>query len=317
MQRKFWTEGEIKLLRVFAQQGKTKIEYIKEFNRNWTAISKQLSKQKISFKSISILTIEKYNSEILRLYAEGKTTTELASVYDISVGMIRKFLKQHLILRDDHLTHAKRYSYNEHFFDDIDSEEKAYFLGLLFADGHNSEKNYIRLSLHIKDIDIIKVFLKVLNSNLPIKFGGKDKTMAVCNIYSKHMSDTLRTYGMVHNKYFNDNFPEIREELNIHFIRGYFDGDGSIFSTKIKNHNLKYTFNITGSYKTILKIQCILSSKLNLRVNKLFPRYKNKELSSFHFCYSGNLQVKLIRNLLYDKATVYLIRKHNKFFEIP
>lgn len=317
MLRKIWTAEEIKMLIVFAQEGKSQSEYITQFNRNWTAISKQLSKQKIPIKSLSLLVIERHEKEILTLYNEGETITNLANKYGIHKSNIRKFLKKHVILRDDHLTHAKRYNYNEHYFDVIDSEDKAYFLGLLFADGHNSSKNYIRLSLHNKDIDIIKTFLIKLNADVPITLGGIDKKMATINICSKHMSNKLRTYGMCSNKYFSFNFPSIPEHLNIHFIRGYFDGDGSVFSSKIKTFNLKYTFNITGNYETLLKIQTILCDKLGLRKNKMQTRYKNKTQSSVHFSYSGNKQVKLIRDLLYNGATVYLNRKHSKFFEIP
>jgi hypothetical protein len=317
MLRKIWTADEIELLKIFAKSGKSKNEYINQFNRNWTAISKQLSKQKISIKSLSLLTVEKHEKEILRLYNKGEGITYLANKYNIHKNNIRRFLKKHVVLRNDHLTHAKKYKYDEHYFDIIDSEDKAYFLGLLFADGHNSANNCIRLSLHKKDIDIIQVFLKKLNANVPIKFTGPDKKMATVNIFSKHMSETLRSYGMSSNKYFSFNFPEILEELNVHFIRGYFDGDGSVFSSKIKTYNLKYTFTITGNYETLLKIQNILCNKLGLKKIKMQKRYKHKLKSSVHFSYTGNRQVKLIRDFLYKDATVYLKRKHSKFFKIP
>jgi hypothetical protein len=316
MLRKKWTNEEIELLKKFTQEGKEKSEYIKVFNRNWTAISKQLSKQKIKIYSNSSLIIEKYKNEILTLYIKGETISNLAKKYNIHSCNIRKYLKTQLKLRNDQKTHAKKYIYNENYFDVIDTEDKAYFLGLLFADGHNSYENYVRLSLNIKDIDIIEKFIEKLNSNIPIKINLKNN-MATINIYSKHMSDILRLQGMSSNKYFTFNFPNIPEHLNIHFIRGYFDGDGSIFCTKNKNHSLKYTFNITGNYETLIKIQDILCIKLKLRKNKMYKRYKNKKLSSVHFSYCGNKQVKLIRNLLYDNATVYLKRKHNKFFNIP
>ena len=73
------------------------------------------------------------------------------------------------------------------------------------------------------------------------------------------------------------------------FIRGYFDGDGSIYSCKENTkYSKKYSFNITGNDITLLKIQNILVSKIGLKKNKLYKRYKFKTQSSFSFTYSYN-----------------------------
>ena len=70
-----------------------------------------------------------------------------------------------------------KYSYDSNFFEKIDSEAKAYWLGFLYADGyiHRNYKNgkiksmSLELSLKSEDRAHLENFLRDIRSNVPIK----------------------------------------------------------------------------------------------------------------------------------------------------
>lgn len=129
---------------------------------------------------------------------------------------------------------------DESFFKKIDTEEKAYVLGFLYADGYNhynpSKSSYfISMAQLTQDIDILKKINNAMMSNYPIhtniqKENNKEKS--VLTISSKNLSQDLCKLGCPKAKTFLIRFPNENQyfdnDLMCHFIRGYFDGDGCI-----------------------------------------------------------------------------------------
>src|SRR5579863_1325734 len=94
-----------------------------------------------------------------QMYVEQKLSTyEIAKIFNCSANVIQKeFKKAHLPIRD--ASHAKqKYPINENIFDEINTEEKAYWLGFLYADGNVSKTNRTRLSLAEEDREIVDKF---------------------------------------------------------------------------------------------------------------------------------------------------------------
>ena len=57
--------------------------------------------------------------------------------------------------------------YNRHIFDEINSPEKAYWLGFIVADGYlNDDKNMLRIKLGNKDKSHLEKFIKFLEGDL-------------------------------------------------------------------------------------------------------------------------------------------------------
>ena len=135
---------------------------------------------------------------------------------------------------------------NYNYFDTIDTEEKAYWLGFLFADGNLSVPSYttkegkikngrykISLELKAEDIEHLKKFAKAIDYEKEIKTvkcSGYDDTTKRCRLMfnNKHMWNTLNNLGCTPRKSLTLQFPNISEKLEIPFIRGYFDGDGCL-----------------------------------------------------------------------------------------
>ena len=144
---------------------------------------------------------------------------------------------------------------NEKFFDNIDSEEKAYLLGFFIADGcmQKEEKKKdgkvysysyrFTLSNSIDDLEIIELFQKSICPNKKIEFINDQrgvkfrKEQARLRWTSKHMFETLESYNIHPRKTYDNEFflPKIMSDnLLRHFIRGLFDGDGHKAQCEIK-----------------------------------------------------------------------------------
>ena len=129
---------------------------------------------------------------------------------------------------------------NEQYFDNINSREKAYFLGLLCADGSISKRLYrkqfyyeVSLSSSLKDREIVDSFAKATGTHTRIKVykdtrpGKSTYKTAIAEIKRKHTTETL--IKIFKGSYKKDRqMPDIPLSLYPDFIRGYFDGDGSL-----------------------------------------------------------------------------------------
>jgi len=127
------------------------------------------------------------------------------------------------------------------------------------------------------------------------------------------LSQRLFELGCGKNKTFKIEFPIwLDESLYNHFIRGVFDGDGSI-SFLIRDNSPE--FNITGTEELLAYIQNILMKECNLNKTKLTKK-KNSKTNIVALRYSGTVNLIKIRRWLYKDATIYLERKYNKFMKV-
>jgi len=119
---------------------------------------------------------------------------------------------------------------DDNFFKSIDTEEKAYLLGWVASDGHIGKRGF-KISIGQKDIKILKQLKNIICPQVPIRKFTSDKSqMCSFEINSQEISiDLCRILSIKPGKKSNViNFPNIDEKFIWHFIRGYFDGDGSL-----------------------------------------------------------------------------------------
>ena len=213
----------------------------------------------------------------------------------------------------------RKYPINEQFFNEIDSEEKAYFLGILYADGTNStNKTEVSLRLQEDDRELLIDLNNLLQPTKPvlpiISKNKKHKTLYRLIINSKKISNKLNELGVVPNKTFKIMYPTwLNKNLENHFIRGYFDGDGYIGYNIANNES---QFCITGTENIILNIQNILINKSDLNKTKLQTRHPERKNNIRMLMYSGNGNSKKLYYYLYNDANLYMKRKKNKFESI-
>lgn len=219
----------------------------------------------------------------------------------------------------------KKFSIKDDFFEKIDTEEKAYILGFISSDGYiNRKLNHIKVDLKYIDKDILLKIKDAMEYTGEIKeysyrnkvsnyeYENKICRLIICN---KKLVDSLYEYGVVQCKSNTIGFPfnKIETELYRHYIRGYFDGDGSISIYKEKNNSL--SLNITSSDKMCCDIKNILENIfVGVKIYKYHRKESNKNNSTIII--SNKKYVTDIMNWMYNKSNIYLDRKYHKYQEI-
>lgn len=215
-----------------------------------------------------------------------------------------------------------KYEYDHSFFKDIQTEAQAYWCGFIMADGCVTINERINscevcIKLQARDADHLKKFNKSIKGNVPvilfdewvIRPGETEKTIAhLCQIrlYSQEMFHDLGKYGVIPNKSMIKQFPKnIPDKLMNHFIRGYFDGNGSF---TFKENKFRSCSFCTGS-KEFAEGMC---NYINEKVCKTSGVYESKRNHSFVFRTSSYESTYAFLNYLYKDATIYLDRKFQK-----
>jgi intein/homing endonuclease len=197
-------------------------------------------------------------------------------------------------------------NFNDDYFEKIDSEDKAYFLGLLFADGNvYLKRNRVQLTLANEDSYIIDRLAECIDYHGKI-YSDRGLYSKII-LPSKKMCEDLISLGCTSRKSLTLKFPEgLREDLLHHFIRGYFDGDGHISRHK-KLVNPYYHINITSSEPFIKRLKDILSDK-GIEIGNVYKRYKDKP-DSAHTIYVRSRSAGEFFSYIYNNATLFLKRK--------
>ena len=199
-------------------------------------------------------------------------------------------------------------NFNDDYFETIDTEDKAYFLGLLFADGNVYTARYrVQITLANEDAYILKAFANCIGytGKMYIDRGKYSKLI----LPSKKMCADLTKLGCTPNKSLTLQFPtEVPNDLMNHFIRGYFDGDGHISKDK-KLKKPYYHINITSSLSFMDTLKEILLTN-SIETGTLYKRYKDREHSA-HTTFVLNKSAKQFVDYIYNNASLFLTRKHN------
>lgn len=180
--------------------------------------------------------------EIVRMYNNGSGTMELSNVFGIHRSTIQR------VLKDNNVTLRKRTPchYNIHFFDEY-NENSCYWAGFIAADGYiRSDRDAVTIHLSSTDNKHLLKLAKLTNyegninmreNECYITFAGKWFQEALRNKFDIHSNKTFDI--TISNK--------IPKDLVIHFLRGYFDGDGCVTGV---DTNLKANF--TSGSQTLL-----------------------------------------------------------------
>jgi intein-encoded DNA endonuclease-like protein len=230
----------------------------------------------------------------------------IAKELDLNPTTICRILKRNNINIKGAGYFNRQYEINENFFNTIDNEEKAYFLGFWYADGYvHSNRTSIRLCLHKQDIDVLLKFKSlVFTGNYELTYAEEDKYISLY-VYSHIMRDDLIKHGCGPRKTFNITMPNLPEILMPHFFRGLYDGDGCIYISP-KN---TVTVRLTGYLPFMKEIQQYMQ-KHDVSGNS--RNVKHKELVG-EFAIASQQEVDKMLDYLYKDAIIYLDRKYKKY----
>ena len=209
-----------------------------------------------------------------------------------------------------------KYMYDKHYFDIINTEEKAYWLGFIYADGYvikNTEVGNYEFGIELKasDYEHLKKFNKSICGNVEVKFrkrisnqNGKENESCLIRFYSVELVNSLISHGVLPNKSKIITFPKIDKSLVRHFIRGFFDGDGCIQLNK--KINMMQGDMISNSKIFLEKIQALLY-ELNIY------SYLGKDGNCARLFIKGLRNTDIFFKYIYDDCNIYLDRKFKKY----
>ena len=270
--------------------------------------------------------MKKYNDinweKLANEYLEGKISlTKMSEKYNIGRWTLTDRFKK---LGINIVNKQNELKFDNTVFDSIDSEEKAYWLGFIFADGYISsyeevsQKSRYLLEVSLKGsdkhhLDKFNNFMKHKNKN-QVKVekaicGNSETTRCRWYVANKHLWEILNSYGCTPKKSLTLKFPnkEIFKSENLirHFIRGYFDGDGCL-SRHLNRHTVSPIVEVIGTPEFLDFIE-IYSDIHGSRLKD--KRWKNNtEYIKYHL----EEGVKFI-NYIYKDSIVYLDRKYKLY----
>ncbi len=252
---------------------------------------------------------------ITEMYKNNSGMREIVNATGISrskISSLLKILDINVVSGGYHRGFENKINHN--YFDTIDTEKKAYWLGFLFADGYNNE-NFYQIELTLKKED--KYMLMKLKNDLDTIYEIRDRTVNAfdnqyeCSrltVYSKQISESLSKLGCTKAKTFDIKFPDyLSTDLIHHFMRGYFDGDGCISLSKDS-----YKFSINGTRLFLDKFAEILHENTNITHNNSW----GMDGKAHRWEKGGRLNILKIYEFLYKDSTIYLERKRNKFLSL-
>lgn len=239
---------------------------------------------------------------IINDYISGLSTELISQKYDCAARSVNLLLRRNKIPVNDP---TYKISFNREFFDNIDTEEKAYILGYFVADGSNHNDFAYICSTDLEVLEKIKVAVEYTSELEKCKKSQPHhKQIYRLNMSSTPMCKRLTELGCPRNKSFVTRFPyknEVNDDLLRHYLRGLTDGDGCWHITKPGN----IQFSIAGTYDLLVGCQEYFTK--NNIISYIRPKSSIFTLHVHRFEH-----IKRIFHLFYDNATIYMERKYQK-----
>lgn len=272
---------------------------------------------------------------IIGMYLKDVPTKEIAKKFNVRSGAIINVLSKHDIEIKKYIPtvesrhSSRKFHCNTHYFSKIDTEDKAYFLGLFASDGSFQKKSNVLtgviIGLKESSSKVLEAFLKHLESTdslrtVAFKYTYKGKTSILYSknaaIYSKELAEDVRNQlelPLLFNKTFDLKFPTtIPLELQRHFCRGIFCGDGTLDTGSNK-------LVFYGTQKLLTGIRDVICRECEVSVMRIKPKITKTstgENKLFELSWSGKRQILSILDWMYYDTDLYIDEKYEKYLSI-
>lgn len=289
------------------------------------SISKIITKYKCSFQTCKKILIENNTpirsqkeasaiehqmkqieiERIVCMYLDGLSIRKISKI----TGHVRESCRKAIVdsgvkIRD---WDNRKYTVNDRYFERIDNENKAYWVGFILADGCiASGRNALILGVSIKDRKHLEKLRHDINANNPIydqtiksNGFGKNKKCSTIRISSRKIKNDLLCVGIKERKTGHEKPIELDKKYIRHFWRGLVDGDGWV--CKYNDRNI---IGLCGSYEIVDGFAEFLTKEIG--INRLYPK---KHKSIYKVVYYGKENPRKIVKLLYEGSAIFLDRK--------
>lgn len=303
------TDNQLKMIQ--------KNAYLGMLDKHWVAKELNVSERTAerTIKKLNCYHTKQNVIEMIRKYQEGESYQSIIKEYNISQANFHALLRK----RGIKARHSQ-YIADFNYFDDINTEAKAYFLGFIYADGC-LYRNTLKISISKVDVDILQKLTEEMKANHPIREIA-DGTQVEIQISQDVLKDALNKHGVVPAKTHKlECIPStIPSELTRHFIRGYFDGDGSFSCYELKSGQRigdhKYSFGIVGTESFLEDVRQYVQSQAGIKLSGKLQQRWDRNNNTRSLVGSGKQQTLTFVDWLYKDANMYLDRKYQKYRQL-
>jgi DNA-binding transcriptional regulator YiaG len=296
--------------------------------------------------------------EIIKMKLAGFKSREIAEKFGVSIHPILRVLHKNNIKVDNYIPSIedrqsmRKYHCNKRYFSSIDSDDKAYFLGLFAADGGfkkntQGEITGILIGLKKSSAPILQKFLEYIESDDCLRkasylyeYKGKIKRLdsRIAIIFSVEVAEDVRRQLQLPEGTFNKTYDVIYphktmpKSFEASFCRGVFDGDGTINYYPNSSKQEKDMFiSFYGTKKLLEGIRDIICKNCSVSFAKIKPKITNGEFSKnrnkknkvnenmidednlYELSWSGRRQILAILDWMYKDAELFLEEKYYKY----
>ena len=260
-----------------------------------------------------------YKNKIVEDYRNNiQTIRTLSNKYNVSIPTIYKIFNQYNISQYTKQQICSA-GLNENIFENIDSEEKAYFLGFFLADGcvfypKNKSTPKIIFGTNNQDSYIVEKFHNILHANTSLRIDKRDN-FVTCVVSSNKIASDLNFFSIDKPKYVRP-LPIVRYDLLNHLLRGFFDGDGCItYSLSHPKRNIcnSYSGKVNFVAYEIIKDDLLYILYNIIGISHVLVNKANSNVTLFSLDIRRKDDIMKFYNYIYNNASVYLIRKRDKF----
>lgn len=255
---------------------------------------------------------------VISLYQSGLTMSKVAKEcgYRSHVSILRILVKAGIPTRSREefmvgKSNARKHSLVQDLYSyGVNTEGKAYLLGLLYSDGwvSTSKPTSYTVGFGSTDLELVEIVTKILEASHPIRV-KKSRKVSHKNMYevrfdSKLLVSDLIALGCVERKSHVLAYPSnLGPDMTRHFIRGLWDGDGSVTHTRVKEGKPYLRLSLVGSKGITEGVCSVVEEKLGITGHVL------EHGSVFRLSYGKGADV--LYKYLYDKAAYFLSRKRS------
>lgn len=282
--------------------GRDLVHAAKDHGMDYSALKRFLVKNNIPIRTPGGFT-EDERMMWVKDYRAGKSTHQISKDYHISVKAVCDILRKMNIDRNNHYSNL---GLKRDYWREIDSIDKAYFLGLMLTDGNVSKKGTsCTLQLKSSDSYILEVFCKYTGNNRILRSytNPRGAQTTTFRVNSSQWVKDLASHCVVPAKTFICEMPVLEEDMMPHLLRGMIDGDGWISAKK------PVIGFCSGSKACVERVRDYLTAALNVAVHPV--KFRG---AVWCVMWSSKKDFGTIGEYLYkDKSDCYLTRKFNNY----
>lgn len=260
----------------------------------------------------------KEDNKIIDLFNNGVCSKEICLKFKKSSKYVKLLLEKNNI--DTKKNINRKYFFNFNYFEQIDTVNKAYWLGFIYADGCILKKDKsLKIGLKLSDKEHLEKFKLDIGFNGPIheekrNSGFNGEPQCVIRLYNLKMINDLNNKGVYCGKTYNIKFPSnniLSENLISHFIRGFYDGDGGVSISGKRN---RISLGICGEKEFLIKINDILFNQCRLKNKNKVVTVERTDNNLCTVKYNDNSCLKIL-GWLYENSLqeCRLERKYIKY----